>query len=155
MAKKLTPKQEIEQGGELPKAWLNKQDELLNQLDEMGLAIFTIDCSKARNLSALLRAFAKGVDYPVFFGKDLDAFYDCLVETVAEQKAGCVLWVQELHSADPSLKADVAEIFLILNEVVKNAQEHKKIFAFVVEHAGKLSAPEPGVEPQKYAEAAE
>ncbi len=67
MSKKNDIEQELLKGGELPKTLLKQEEALINKAKSQGLAVFTADCSKARNLSALLRAFAKAVDYPVFF----------------------------------------------------------------------------------------
>ena len=153
MAKKMTESaaNAMLNGGEL-QLKANEQDQTQTQAEQAGLTFFVADCGKARNRSAILRALAKAVDYPVFFGSDMDALLDCLSETVDEQKKGAVLWIQELHSGDPSLTDDVAELQRVLEETLAYAQEKKKIFAYYIEHVGKHSDPEPGVAPQPYAE---
>ena len=153
MAKKMTESaaNAMLNGGEL-QLKASEQDKTQSQAEEVGLSFFVADCDKARNRSAILRALAKAVDYPVFFGSDMDALLDCLSETVDEQKKGVVLWIQQLHSGDPSLTEDVAQLQQVLEETFAYAQEKKKVFAYFIEHVGKHSAPEPGVAPQPYAE---
>lgn len=150
MAKKSVSVQELCKGGELPKSLLKHQEELVSNAKGQGLAVFTADCSKARNLSALLRSFAKAVDYPVFFGKDIDALLDCLKETLAEQKRGYLLLIHEIHSGDPDLKDDVGRVLEVLQEVAIYAEKIGKTIAYLIDHAGKHSPPEPGKEPQGY-----
>ncbi|MDY3330581.1 MAG: barstar family protein [Pelistega sp.] len=150
MSKKINFVQELAKSGELPKTLLKQQEELTAKAAEMGLAVFTADCSKARNLSALLRAFAKAVDYPVFFGKDIDALLDCLKETLAEQKQGYLLLIQEIHSGDPDLKEDVDAVLAILHEATEYATKKDKKILYLIDHAGKHSAPEPGRGPTGY-----
>lgn len=153
MAKKTTETtaSALSKGGELLlKA--SDQEKMQSQAEAAGLSFFVADCGKARNRSAILRALAKAVDYPVFFGTDMDALLDCLSETVSDQKQGVVLWIEQLHSGDPSLTEDVQELQGVLSETVAFAQEKKKVFAYFIEHVGKHSAPEPGVAPQPYAE---
>ena len=153
MAKKTTETtaSALSKGGELLlKA--SDQEKMQSQAEAAGLSFFVADCGIARNRSAILRALAKAVDYPVFFGTDMDALLDCLSETVSDQKQGVVLWIEQLHSGDPSLTEDVQELQGVLSETVAFAQEKKKVFAYFIEHVGKHSAPEPGVAPQPYAE---
>src|SRR3546814_628083 len=66
-----------------------------------GLAAFVVDCDRARSRSAVLRAVVKAVDFPEFFGGNLDALFDCLCDTLLDQKAGMFLWFRHLHSGDP------------------------------------------------------
>lgn len=150
MSKKIDIEQALSQGGELPKALLTHEEEVTSLAQEKGLSVFVVDCSKARNLSALLRAFAKAVDYPVFFGKDMDALLDCLNETMDEQKSGYLLWIKELHSGDPSLTEDAYSVLDVLTEVQKHASDKQKVCAYIVEHVGKHSAPDLGRPPSSY-----
>lgn len=150
MSKKGDIEQALLKGGELPKTLFKQEEELSKDAKAKGLAVFTADCSKARNLSALLRAFAKAVDYPVFFGKDLDALLDCLTETLAEQKHGYLLLIHQIHSGDPDLKDDVEQVLEVLREVAMHAQKTGKTIAYLVNHMGKHSPPEPGIDPQAY-----
>jgi len=117
----------------------------------LDLAAFTIHCDKARNRSAVLRAVVKAVDFPEFFGGDLEAFFDCLCDTLRDQKTGVLLWFDKLHSGDPDLAEDAAAIIAVCEDAAQFARNNDKIFAFAINHTGKHPDPEPGVAPVPYA----
>lgn len=124
--------------------------ELAEPAQALDLAVFVVECERARSRSAVLRAVVKAVDFPEFFGGDLDAFYDCLCDTVRDQKTGALLWFDRLHSGDPGLAEDTAAIISVCEDVAEFARNNDRIFAFAVEHAGKHPDPEPGVAPTPY-----
>lgn len=117
---------------------------------DMGLTAVAVDCDRARNRSAVLRAVVKAIDYPEFFGGNLDALYDCLCDTLLDQKAGLFLWFRHLHSGDPALAEDADAIASVCNDVVEFGQNNERLFAYAIQHAGAHPAPEPGVEPTPY-----
>lgn len=116
----------------------------------LDLAVFVVDCDRARSRSAVLRAVVKAVDFPEFFGGDLDAFYDCLCDTVRDQKNGVLMCFDKLHSGDPGLAEDADAIVTVCHDAAEFARDNGKIFAFVVDHAGKHPDPEPGIAPTPY-----
>lgn len=122
---------------------------------EAGLTAFVVDCDRARNRSAVLRAIVKAIDYPEFFGGNLDALYDCLCDTLIDQKTGLFLWFRHLHSGDPALAEDALSIASVCNDVVEFGQNNERQFAYAVQHAGAHPAPEPGVDPTPYSGRAE
>lgn len=117
-----------------------------------GITFFEVNCDKARNVSAVLRAIAKAVDYPSFFGSDLEALLDCLNETNSDQKKGMVLWVSQLHSADEALAPFAEQFDTILADVQRVAESKGRHFSCFVEHVGPHAAPEPGKAPTRYGE---
>ena len=119
---------------------------------ELGLSFMVAECDRARSRSAVLRAIANAVDFPVYFGGNFDALYDCLCDTVLDQKSGVVLWLDKLHSGDPALTEDAQSILSICADVVTFAKDNGRSFAYVVEHAGKHPDPEPGVAAARYGE---
>jgi RNAse (barnase) inhibitor barstar len=119
---------------------------------ELGLAFMVAECDRARSRSAVLRAIAKAVDFPEYFGGNFDALYDCLCDTVLDQKGGVVLWLSKLHSGDPTLTDDAEQIATVCADVVTYAQENGRTFSYIIEHAGKHPDPEPGVAAAKYGE---
>lgn len=151
MVKKVDFSKVMSKSAELPASYLESKDEIFEAASNAGLSCYECDCSRARNLSAILRAISKSVDYPVFFGKDLDALADCLTETLDEQEIGYVLWFTQLHTGDPELSSDTKQIIKILKETCNYAKKINKTFIFFIDHAGEHSAPEPGVEPERYA----
>ena len=94
--------QNIQAGGQVS----GNAGDLLAAARSLGYAVFEIDCDRAKSKSAVLRAIATAVDFPEYFGGNLDALYDCLCDTVLDQKAGLFLWFDNLHSGDPSLEKD-------------------------------------------------
>jgi RNAse (barnase) inhibitor barstar len=103
------------------------------------------DCGKARNRSAFFRAVVKAVDYPQFFGSRFDGLYDCLCDSVNDQKAGMVLLFDQLHSSDPALEGDMDELTQILDDVVSHASDQGKVFIYGINHSGKHPDDTPGV----------
>jgi RNAse (barnase) inhibitor barstar len=112
---------------------------------EAEMLWFTADCSKARNRSAFFRAVVKAVDYPQFFGSRFDGLYDCLRDTVDDQKVGMVLLLEQLHSADPELEVDMAELTQVLEDVVSHASDQGKVFIYGIHHSGRHPDDIPGV----------
>lgn len=126
------------------------QNDVAEAAQAAGLGMFVIECDRARSRSAVLRAVVKAVDFPEFFGSDLDALYDCFCDTVLEQKAGLVLWFNRLHSGDPTLHDDVTAILEVVENAIEFANNNDRVLVCVVDHAGKHPDPEPGVAPAPY-----
>src|SRR5690606_12377742 len=76
----------------------SSRDEAVEAARQAGMTAFIVDCDRARSRSAVLRAVVKAVDFPEFFGGNLDALYDCLCDTVLDNKPGVFLWFHNLHS---------------------------------------------------------
>lgn len=138
------------QKGGLIDATTVAQDAATQAAQEAALTPFVVDCDRARSRSAVLRAVVKAVDFPEFFGGNLDALYDCLCDTVLDQKKGLFLWFHRLHSGDPALTEDTRLIEGVCNDVVEFASNNDRIFAYAIDHAGKHPDPEPGVHPTPY-----
>jgi len=119
------------------------QDDALQAARAAGLLGVVADCDRARSRSAVLRAVVKAVDFPEFFGGDLDAFYDCLCDTVLDQKKGLLLWFHRLHSGDPALREDALRIQEVCDTTVEFAQNNDKVFVYALDHAGRHVEPEP------------
>src|SRR5690625_15124 len=92
-------KQHVNIGGHF-KTDEKHQQALFQEAEQLGLTVMVANCDRARSRSAVLRAIAKAVDYPQFFGNDMDALYDCLCETVMDQPEGLYLWLDALHTGD-------------------------------------------------------
>jgi len=113
------------------------QDDVLQAARAIGLLSVVADCDRARSRSAVLRAVVKAVDFPEFLGSDLDAFYDCLCDTVLDQKTGLLLWFHRLHSGDPALQEDAGRIQEVCDTVVEFAQNNGRVFVYALDHAGR------------------
>lgn len=141
-------------GGLLDAASLS-EDDVGQAAQAVGMNFAVVQCDRARSRSAVLRAVVKAVDFPEFFGGNLDALYDCLSDTVLDQKTGLFLWFSNLHSGDPALHDDAKKIVAVCEDIVEFARNNDRVFAFTVVHAGKHPDPEPGVAPTPYSGAGE
>lgn len=142
---------QLQRGGALDPASLD-QSVLADAARDLGAAVFVADCDRARSRSAVLRAIAKAVDFPMYFGGNFDALYDCLCDTVLDQKVGVVLYLQKLHSGDPVLEEDAGRIETVCADAADFARENGRLFTFVIEHAGAHPMAEPGVAAAPYGE---
>lgn len=131
------------------------QSQTLEAARAEGMTAFVVDCDRARSRSAVLRAVVKAVDFPEYFGGNLDALYDCLCDTVLDHKNGLFLWFHKLHSGDPALAEDAKAIVAVCDDIVDFAANNDRRFAYTVVHAGKHPDPEPGEHPAPYGERAE
>src|SRR3546814_2791292 len=61
----------LRKGGliDLPAA---SREEAVNTARQAGMTAFVVDCDRARSRSAVLRAVVKAVDFPEYFGGNLD-----------------------------------------------------------------------------------
>lgn len=146
-----TLQRQLSRGGAIDHGDLQK-DVVDEASRELGLAFMVAECDRARSRSAVLRAIAKAVDFPEYFGGNFDALYDCLCDTVLDQKTGVVLWFVKLHSGDPALAEDAVQIASVCEDVVAFAEENGRVFNYIIEHAGKHPEPEPGVAAARYGE---
>lgn len=135
-------RQLVSSGGEFSADQIDELRELAQAADIFWAQA---DCSKARNRSALFRAVVKAVDYPQFFGSNFEGLYDCLCDTIQDQKAGLCLIFTGLHSADPDLERDLPELIEVLNDVVDHATKGERVFMYCIDHAGKHADDSPGV----------
>lgn len=136
--------QELLQKGGVIDVAVASQEDMIQAATDAGLTGLVVDCDRARSRSAVLRAVVKAVDFPEFFGSSLDALYDCLCDTVIDQREGLFLWFYKLHTGDPILADDAKAILDVCADVVDFAANNERVFSYVVEHAGKH--PDPVIE---------
>ena len=142
-------KRDLRRGGALAFEGLGQQT-LLTEANALGLSFAFADCDRARSRSAVLRAITKAVKYPDYLGSNLDSLYDCLCDTLMDQKEGTVLRLHRLHSGDPVLEEDARQIAAICANAADFAKEDGRVFAFAIDHAGKHPDPESGVAAAPY-----
>lgn len=142
--------QALLQGGGLIEATEAQHEGIFALAAAADITAIRVECDRARSRSAVLRAIVKAVDFPEFFGNDLDALYDCLCDTVLDQKTGLYLWFEKLHTGDPALEKDAAAILSVCNDVSDFASTKDRYFGYTVIHAGKHPDPDPGVLPTPY-----
>jgi len=113
---------------------------LLEAARSLQLAVYEVDCSRAKSKSAVLRAIANAVDFPEHFGGNLDALYDCLCDTVLDQPVGMVLALRRLHRDDPGLAEHVPAIAQVGEDMVEFARENGRAFTFILDCADGAAA---------------
>ena len=149
MTQALSLQKKLQKGGLLDASSVSR-DDAVKAAGDLGMSTFVIDCDRARSRSAVLRAIVKAVDFPEYFGGNLDSLYDCLCDTVLDQKTGLFLWFHKLHSGDPALADDAQAIAGVCTDVVEFAANNDRYFSYAIEHAGKHPDPEPGIMPTPY-----
>ncbi len=144
MSIKLTPLHQLfQEGGALYRTGLDPAL-LQRAAHDLKLTSFVVDCTRARTKSAVLRAIANTVDFPEHFGGNLDALYDCLTDTLLDQKTGMVVAIMHLHEDDPGLLPHVPAIVQVFEDAIEFARENGKVFTFVLEKdEGVLAPPAP------------
>ena len=131
------------------------QDAIFSLAQAAGITAVTVECDRARSRSAVLRAIVKAIDYPEFFGNDLDALYDSLCDTLLDEKEGLYLWFSKLHTGDPVLADDAEAILSVCNDVSDFASSKNRYFGYTVIHAGKHPDPDPSINPSSYVSSTE
>lgn len=131
----------LKKGGEFP---ADKALEMQQAVAELEMAWTEADCSKARNRSALFRAVVKAVDYPQFFGGSFEGLYDCLCESILDQKSGMALVFKDFHTADPELERDLPQLIEVLADVAESVAKSGKVFVYCLEHGGRHPDDAPG-----------
>ena len=133
----------LERGGEFS---LNNDLAVLKSVSqEAGLVWCLADCEKARSWSAVFRSTVKAVDFPEFFSNGFDGLYDCLCDTLLDQKVGLVLIFDKLHSDDSAIVQEDEQFKQVLGDAVDFAKENGRTFIYVIHHAGKHAEAIPGV----------
>lgn len=91
---------------------------MLDAAAELGLACFRVDLSGARNIPGFIRAMKRDLDFPAWFGDNLDALNDCLTDFSWHPAAGYVITLDGLAglSATPTS-------FAAFNQVLASAVE--------------------------------
>ncbi len=72
--------------------------------DELGQAFFSVDLRRAGNVPGFIAAFNRDLDFPAWFGGNLDALHDCLSDFSWHPAPGYVIALTgcETLSANPT-----------------------------------------------------
>lgn len=79
-----------------------------------GLVCFEVDLAGVDDLESALAALGWGLDFPKWYGQNLDALYDCLTDFSWCEAAGYVLLllhVETLHTAEPEAFQALHDVF--------------------------------------------
>jgi hypothetical protein len=72
--------------------------------DELGQAFFSVDLRGAHNVPGFIKALARDLEFPTWFGGNLDALHDCLTDFSWHPAPGYVIALDgsETLSANPT-----------------------------------------------------
>ncbi len=74
---------------------------------EAGHQVFRIDLGRVRDKDALLAAIGEAMDFPEWYGRNLDALADCLADLGWRPAEGYVAILEGCHAAAASAPADL------------------------------------------------
>ncbi len=83
---------------------------------------FTLDCTEIINKAELHKALSQGLDFPEWYGANLDALYDCLTGITEDT---CII-VKEFDTLEQTL-GNYAVTFRKV--VLKSADDNEKVRA--------------------------
>src|SRR5512141_2646524 len=114
--------------------------ELVAAANAAGLQAYKIDLAKARGKRGLFDAFAKALKFPEHFGKNWDAFNDCLSDLAWLDGKGWVLILTNCRPFATKNAADFDVTLDLLEGVVACWQEEGKPFWVIVKNQPGWSA---------------
>lgn len=85
---------------------------------ELKQALFSVDLANARNVPGFIKALKRDLDFPDWFGGNLDALHDCLTDFSWHPAAGYVITLD----GSEALRANPTS-FAIFNEVLASVIE--------------------------------
>ena len=85
---------------------------------ELSLAFLSVDLTKSANIPSFIKALKHDLNFPDWFGGNLDALNDCLTDFSWHPAAGYVITL----SGSERLRSNPTS-FAMLNEVLANAVE--------------------------------
>lgn len=85
---------------------------------ELNMAFFRVDLKSARNVPGFIKALRRDLDFPDWFGGNLDALHDCLTDFSWRPAAGYVITLEgsDTLSANPT---SFATFNAVLSSVVE------------------------------------
>jgi len=91
---------------------------LLKAADELKMAVFNVDLKNARNVPGFIKALQRDLNFPGWFGGNLDALHDCMTDFSWYPAPGYVITLtgSEALSANPT---SFAAFNAVLSSVVE------------------------------------
>jgi len=81
--------------------------------DELKMAFYSVDLKNARNVPGFIKALQRDLDFPDWFGGNLDALHDCLTDFSWQPASGYVITLDgsDALSANPTSFAAFNAVF--------------------------------------------
>lgn len=117
-------------------------DKMLEAARHAGMRVEKAALQGARDKNAFLKAVAKSLRFPEYFGHNWDAFYDCLIDLEHEKGEGILVLLREASGfarADPE---EFAAAIDTLQDAVEFWDDDGKMLVVIVELEAPVLAPE-------------
>lgn len=86
--------------------------------DELKQAVFEVNLEKARNVPGFIRAMRTALEFPDWFGGNLDALHDCLTDLSWRPATGYIITLDRSEA----LRANPTS-FAMFNEILASASD--------------------------------
>ncbi len=103
---------------------------------EAGLQVFRIDFAPVRDKDALLAAIGEAMDFPEWYGGNLDALADCLADLGWRPAEGYVAIIDRCDAAARSAPGDLLAVLRIFADAADVWREEGIPFWCLVEATG-------------------
>jgi RNAse (barnase) inhibitor barstar len=116
-------------------------DSALAAAAHKGIRVLPVHLTGLRDKNAFLLAFASAAKFPAHFGRNWDAFYDCLLDTDPGNNGTLIV----LQNASDFARAEPEEFSAAVDTLADAAdywKEQEKMLAVVVELEAPALAPE-------------
>jgi hypothetical protein len=84
-----------------------------------GLAFFRLDAAGVKGKHDFLKAAARALQFPAYFGSNWDAFEDCLTDLSWQQAIGYVLLLENLNNFADHAPAEMNQTRSILQDAAE------------------------------------
>ncbi|HEX7813159.1 MAG TPA: barstar family protein [Burkholderiales bacterium] len=124
-------------------------DKALDAAAPAGLRVEKIGLQGARDKNAFLKAVAKPLRFPDYFGHNWDAFYDCLIDLEHEGGEGILVLLREASGFARAEPEEFAAAVDSLQDAVDFWDEDGKMLLVIVELEAPVLAPDlPEISPR-------
>lgn len=97
-----------------------RREGIVEAAEELQFQTHSADLSQCRTIDDVLRHLGTALHFPVWYGTNFDALYDCLTDSDWQPGKGHVLLIkglEGLHRSDPENFATLIEVFLATTEL--------------------------------------
>jgi RNAse (barnase) inhibitor barstar len=117
-------------------------EKALEAATRSGVRVETAGLQGARDKNAFLKAIAKSLRFPDYFGHNWDAFYDCLIDLEHEKGEGILLLMREASGFARTEPEEFAAALDTLQDATEFWDDDGKMLLVIVELEAPVLAPE-------------